>query len=279
VGKYYDNLTPLATGGQPFQVHTLIKRGVAAGEATGIVIIKYLVRQLVFNTASIAFLIFSPYRPTPLIIGLACFGSFCLIAIPLFLVFVGFSKGFGQKLLNGIVGLLAKIRIVKDRETAVADLNEQVGIYRSSLLYLFKKKRTLLFQLLVACVEVAIQFSAPYLVYRAFGMNAAGYFEITTLYVYCILAVSFVPTPGTAGAAEASFYTVFSAMITNGTVFWALITWRLITFYVHILAGVFLHVRDFIYKLLYPKATTDLFSPAEWDDNYGKEEAPPTKTE
>lgn len=267
VGRYYDNITPLATGGQPFQVYTLAKRGVPVGEATGIVLMKYFFRQLVIVPVAVAFMIFSPYRPAPLIIGLAIVGVVALTALPALLVFVGFSKGFGEKLLRGMLKLLTKIKIVKDYERAFNSLMEQVMVFRSSMTYLVKRKRIIFFQMLLAGVDIFAQISVPYLVYRAFGMTSASYLEITTLYVYCMFAVAIAPTPGTSGAAEAGFYSVFSVLITNGMVFWALITWRFVSFYVYIIAGIALHVRDFVYKYLYPNATTDLFSPAEWEDD------------
>ncbi|MGN1066262.1 MAG: lysylphosphatidylglycerol synthase domain-containing protein, partial [Candidatus Fimimonas sp.] len=40
-GKYYDNITPFASGGQPFQVHYLYKKGFTGGESTAIISIKF----------------------------------------------------------------------------------------------------------------------------------------------------------------------------------------------------------------------------------------------
>ena len=128
-------------------------------------------------------------------------------------------------------------------------------------------------------MDVAAQISAPYLVYRAFGMSDASYAQVVTMYIYTTLAVTIAPTPGTTGAAEASFYTVFSALITNGMVFWALITWRFVNFYVYLIAGIGLHTRDFFYKLMFPKATTDLYSSAEWEEDPSSTSGQPTEGE
>ena len=47
VGKYYDNVTPFAMGGQPMQIITLAKRKISAGVATGIPIIKMIINTTV----------------------------------------------------------------------------------------------------------------------------------------------------------------------------------------------------------------------------------------
>lgn len=257
IGKYYDNITPLATGGQPFQVHTLTKRGLHAGTATSVVLIKYFVRQFVFILSTLSFLVFSPHRPEPLLIVLAILGLLLMVAIPVGLVFVGFNKRHGERVLAAIVKLAHKIRLVKDYDKTYSSFMTQVSEFRTSLIFLFKRKISLFLQLIVAAIEVFAQLSVPYLVYRAFGMYALDYYQITTLYVYCLLAVSFVPTPGTAGAAEASFYTVFGALITNGTTFWALLVWRFATYYVYLAVGLLLQAKDVLVKVFYPRARYD----------------------
>ena len=49
-------------------------------------------------------------------------------------------------------------------------------------------------------------------------------------------AVYFVPTPGNAGAAEGTFYVVFSAL-SEGYVFWAMLVWRFFSYYIYIIMG------------------------------------------
>ena len=49
-------------------------------------------------------------------------------------------------------------------------------------------------------------------------------------------AVYFVPTPGNAGAAEGTFFVVFSAL-SSGYVFWAMLIWRFFSYYIYIILG------------------------------------------
>ena len=51
IGRYYDVITPFATGGQPFQIYYLSKYGIKPSEAVSITLGKYIFRQI----ASIVF--------------------------------------------------------------------------------------------------------------------------------------------------------------------------------------------------------------------------------
>ena len=56
LGKYYDGITPLGTGGQPFQIYYLHKRNVPAGVATAVPLVKYIVSTFVFGIICAVFL-------------------------------------------------------------------------------------------------------------------------------------------------------------------------------------------------------------------------------
>ena len=69
IGKYYDNITPFAVGGQPFQIVTMSKAGINPGTATSIPIIRLIVNNMVLSIIGLATFIFGmPNLPvaTPL---------------------------------------------------------------------------------------------------------------------------------------------------------------------------------------------------------------------
>ena len=70
----------------------------------------------------------------------------------------------------------------------------------------------------------------PYFVLATFGGNV-GFISCFVLTIAVESAVYFIPTPGNSGAAEGTFYIVFSALST-GYVFWAMLFWRLYSYYV-----------------------------------------------
>jgi hypothetical protein len=46
LGKYYDLITPFATGGQPFQIYYTNKYGIKGGESLSVVMSEYMFQQI-----------------------------------------------------------------------------------------------------------------------------------------------------------------------------------------------------------------------------------------
>ena len=75
----------------------------------------------------------------------------------------------------------------------------------------------------------------PFFVLTAFGGNV-DFLPCLVTTVAVTSAVYFVPTPGNAGAAEGTFFIVFSAL-SSGYVFWAMLFWRFFSYYIYIIMG------------------------------------------
>ena len=56
-------------------------------------------------------------------------------------------------------------------------------------------------------------------------------------------AVSYIPTPGASGAAEISFGLIFAGMAAN-TVFWGTLLWRGISYYLTLVFGIAVLLRN-----------------------------------
>ncbi len=46
IGQFFNQITPLATGGQPAQLYVLVKRGYHSGSATSLLLMKFLLFQI-----------------------------------------------------------------------------------------------------------------------------------------------------------------------------------------------------------------------------------------
>ena len=89
---------------------------------------------------------------------------------------------------------------------------------------------------LFSVIEVLALVSVPYFVIRGYGSDV-GYLESLVKGMYAMNAAAYVPTPGTAGGAEAYFYGLFGNVLEGGSFFWAVMTWRAVTYYSFILIG------------------------------------------
>ena len=55
------------------------------------------------------------------------------------------------------------------------------------------------------------------------------------------------PIPGGSGVAELSFSALFALLIDKSYVFWALILWRILTYYIYLIFGIGIVSYDYIY--------------------------------
>ncbi len=56
IGKFYDNVTPFATGGQPMQIYYLNKKGLTGGTSSAVIMIKYFAWMFCWIIISLSFM-------------------------------------------------------------------------------------------------------------------------------------------------------------------------------------------------------------------------------
>ena len=72
------------------------------------------------------------------------------------------------------------------------------------------------------------------------------YAQIMILTIIVDLSASFNPLPGGSGVSDLSFLAVFSSMFNVTMTFWALLLWKVFTYYIFILHGLVLVTYDFV---------------------------------
>jgi uncharacterized protein (TIRG00374 family) len=238
IGKYYDFITPLSAGGQPFQAIYLVRRGVETGTATAIPIAGFLTRHAAFISVALVVLIFggSVTGNSTLLIP-AIFGLVCVTLVPLAILFFGLAPSVTEKIIHWIVCFLFKMKLLKDpdgrEEIIIKDLHSYIG----SMATIFNGKSMFLKVFLLSLAFELGMDSMPYFVLRAFG-NSLTFISVFRSCVFIYLCISFIPTPGNSGAAEGSFYALFS-VLGQGNIFWAMLIWRLFSYYSFLLVGLF----------------------------------------
>ena len=242
LGRYYDNITPAAIGGQPYQIYYMRKHsGLPAGSATAIPMFGMVAGQIGFLIiATLCFLIGSYTIDNAALIGAACFG---LLFYAFWPVVVGIAmvlpKGMTE-LINNVVKLLAKMHLVKDPAATSAKMEKEVAGYTRSIRQITKCKGLSLKVIIYSVIFNALISMIPFFVLTAFGGDV-DFLPCFVTTVAVTSAVYFIPTPGNAGAAEGTFFVVFSALST-GYVFWAMLVWRFFSYYVYILMGIVVYL-------------------------------------
>ncbi|MBQ1332338.1 MAG: flippase-like domain-containing protein [Lachnospiraceae bacterium] len=237
LGRYYDNITPSGIGGQPFQIYYMKKNGIPAAQSASTPIAGFLSMQYAFIIIAILCAVFGGHFIGSDAVRIASYiGIVCYSLFPTVILFFTFFPAFSERLTLLITGLLARLRIVKDRDEAEERFVGHVRGYCESLRGLIRHVSLLLAVLGLALVYQAALMCVPFFVVRAFGGDVPFVqCFVTTVTIYA--AITFIPTPGNAGAAEGVFYAVFSSL-SGGHVFWAMLVWRFIIYYVYIVYGI-----------------------------------------
>lgn len=262
LGRYYDNVTPFATGGQPMQIYYLHKKGFSGGLSAAVVFIKYA-----FNTCAWLFvaafaMIFGASSLSKVSTGgflqITGWIGWCVNALlPLFIFgFVIFPK-FSMKLTEWLIRIGHKLRIVKNKDAAIEKAFDVVRDFRSSFAIMAHHPLEFILLSLSCIAELSLTFALPFFIMKAFGglgaeAGLAVLIEVMALNAYATFASSVIPTPGNSGAIESTITMAFSS-IANSILIWVVFFWRFATYYLYILIGVGITVFDFVESFLQKK--------------------------
>ncbi len=249
-GRYYDAITPLATGGQPFQVSYLMGREVSSTAALSIPIAKLFFQQLTWFVASSVCLIISftdsSYNS---FVNIASIIGFILSFAVLFLtLFLSVSKNVGKKLVAKTLRLLQKMKIVKNYEKQYQKVTAYVEDYQSIMREYVKSKKDFFVMFMTMALRTLLIYSLPFFIYCVFnGYDPSFYGKFFVMGVLVDLASSFIPLPGGTGMNEVSFSMMFAPYFADGPLFWALLLWRFFTYYIYLIMGISMVTYDVAY--------------------------------
>ena len=135
IGRYYDNITPMATGGQPFQVYYLTNRGMSGGSALSVTISKYCLEQISSLIVCATAIIIAIVHFTSLnIISVASYVGFALNFTVFFVIFlVSVNQKIGKILIAKVFKLLYKLKIIKNYEKQYESVMRTVNNFQSTM--------------------------------------------------------------------------------------------------------------------------------------------------
>ena len=250
LGRYYDNVTPLGAGGQPFQIHYLRKRGYSSGTSAAAPTMSFIAQHFAFILIALTVFIYADEAAQEAAgalnyaayVGL---GFYALLPVTLitFMIIPEPLKAF----IHWLLKTLSKIRFGSHRliqdadataESWLANIDESVTCLR-----IYSKRPLVVIKLLLESIvyQVAL-LSIQFFMLRAFG-GSGNLWTIMSIAVYINASITIIPTPGNAGAAEGSFYAVFSSL-EGGRLFWAMTAWRILVYYSWLVCGFIILIRS-----------------------------------
>jgi len=252
-GKYYDNVTPLGTGGQPFQIMYLYKYGISGPDSSLMPVASFVMNQFAFVTIAITVFITGSQFVTIQALRISAYiGSFFMIAMPVVVLFFTLFPVISRKVSVGILIFLHRIKLVKDVDHRIQKIDYFIVRFKTSFKQMSQAKGVMLSTFLLSLVYQVAMFSIPFFVILALGMNVS-YLEMAILCVFIYSAIAYIPTPGNSGGAEFSFALLFESIgLLYYEVFWSMLLWRFSSYFFIILIGLSTILFDTIYQHRHP---------------------------
>ena len=250
IGRYYDNVTPLATGGQPFQIIYLKNRGESIHTALSVPLAKYLFSQIAWVTVSFICLIvsfvdksFNSFVSIVSIIGFIL-GSVVLVGA----IFLSTCKTVGRKLVVKTLRLLYKMKIIKNYDKQYSKITKYIEDFQSVMQQYAKSPKDFFVMFFAFSMRMFIYYTIPYLIYcLLIGFDSSLYMQFIVMGVLVDLAASFFPLPGGTGMNEISFSAMFAPFFGSVGTFWAMLIWRFFSYYIFLLQGIIILSYDMAY--------------------------------
>ena len=257
--QYYSKLTPFAVGGQPFQAYSLNRSGIKASNAITMVSCNYVSHKLIYWLVSLAMML---TIATNSLVKKMSGGSFKIVLILAiislafmsiyltFVILICLNKKIASNLVAFALKILYKLRIVKNRKKIYFKVMRPALSFQHKMKKFFTSKKLAFVSLFLSLIAYLVQSCIPACIYFIFEpFSFIKLWQLLSMAVIIQLSFGVNPMPGGSGVAELSFYAVFTVLIDNSLLFWALMIWRILTYYIYLLIGFIIFVYNNIIGL------------------------------
>jgi uncharacterized protein (TIRG00374 family) len=233
---FFNGITPFATGGQPFQIYGLTRKGVKASKATGILMMNFVLFMIVTNAFALLSLIyFTSFAVNDSMIVISIIGFTMNFLVVIFIILISSCKKLGKSLVK-LMKLIGKIKfLTKIIDKNVVKFEEYINQTQTAFKDLWRHKKACLVCVLTKIVTMFVYYGITFFVLKAINVEVGfdQIFFIVCATSFAITAVVFMPTPGSAGGIEFAFTNIFQSalLITAVESASGMLIWRLITFY------------------------------------------------
>ena len=249
VNYFGSAITPMQSGGGPFQVYLLYKKGVSVGKSVAITIVRTL--QIIFLLALILpFALFAEPEFISKHVVLRWFILYILIFISFAgaLLIISFVRpGLVKRWSNWIIVRLNRFGIL--RSTGILKVarrvSREIDCYSENMRMFFSSgKKWFLISFFIAVLHLFFYMSIMPCLILAIGLDVK--------FMQCILAEAlllfslyFVPTPGSSGVAEGGATAVFALFVPWSLAGVLAIIWRVLSEYTGVALGTLMVIRQF----------------------------------
>ncbi len=202
---YFSAITPSATGGQPASAYFMIKDGIPGALTAVILLINLVMYTLaLFTIGVISILLFpsllSDFTPlSQLLIG---FGVAAQVVLTLFFCLLLKKGSIIERVGRWGINLLSKLKLVRNRDKAIAKLEKTVEEYCQASSMLRGHRKALIAAYFYNLFQRASQIAVTMFVFLATGGAPTHAFNIFAIQSYTVIGSNFVPIPGAMGVSD-----------------------------------------------------------------------------
>ena len=252
IGRYYDSVTPMSSGGQPFQISYMKSRGMPLHTSLSIPLAKYEFHQMAWVVMSLICLIiswtndnFSTFVSVTSIIGFVI--GFIILFVT---VFLSVCKSLGKKIVVKILKLLHKIKLIKNYDKQYERITKYISDFQDVMKQFAKSPKDFIMMFLICFAKLTVNYSMPFFIVKLFmpGLEGSMYMNLFVMSMLVDLSSSFFPLPGGTGLNEISFQAAFASVIGQGNILvLVLLVWRFFSYYIYLLQGLSILSYDMAY--------------------------------
>lgn len=234
-------ITPMQSGGGPFQMYMMYKNGICVGKTFAITLVRTILTLMILGlTIPFGFMLQTDLPK----MGWGMTGFvfyvvlFCLAVWVLVVVSIMRPKLI-KRMFGAIVVGLEKIGILKKERIAriIKRLNREIDVYRQNLCDFMTTGRVyFIVSVVLTALQLLAQLSIMPCMIWALGLPVM-YVECVLIQALFIFLLYFIPTPGASGAAEGGAAFVFSLFVPWNVAGMLGVSWRFLTEYTGMLLG------------------------------------------
>ena len=236
ISQYFNNITPFATGSQPYQIYYLKKNfNINYSNGFAIAFLNFLFFQIVLCGISTIFLIinliFNLIVLDIFIFKFVLLGYLVNLFVLIFLIFL--LKKQKSKLILKIFGFLIKHKILKQEK--VDKLFDKVD---SFYMFLDNNKNKHFFRIMIFnVIYFLLTMLLSFFVLKSLNIESINIIKVSIAQIFVFLVCSFVPIPGGSLGFEIGYITIFSMFGANYLIKSSMLLWRFLTYYLFTIVG------------------------------------------
>ena len=240
-------ITPMQSGGGPFQIFFLYRNGVSVGKSIAITLVRTL--QILFLLALV--LPFALITEPEFLVKHTVLQYFVIyvivfISVAGFLLMVSLVRPqWIKRWSNWLIVKMQRLGVIKHTRLlrAVRWVNREIDSYSTNIrLFLTAGKKWFIASTFVAVAHLFIYLSIMPCLILALGFDVQ-YMQCMLAEALLIFLLYFVPTPGASGAAEGGATAVFALFVPWNLAGIMAIAWRVISEYTGVALGTIITIR------------------------------------